>query len=135
MTQLAELSGNHSQVAAGLAGTSGTTDLETNGSFVMPFNATLTGATWTPAGAVTANGTNYFTVYVRNRSAAGTVRPFSRSYAATNSTAWTSEAMTASATASDLQVNAGDVLTVEMIHAGTGLTLPGGSIRLTYQLR
>jgi hypothetical protein len=133
--QLKELAGDHSQTAGSLAGSSSTTDTETTGSFVVPFNAVITGGKWVPSAAVTANATNYFTVFVRNRTASGTVRPLSRSYAATNSTAYTADAMALSGTASDLQVNAGDVLTVEMIHTGTGLTLPAGAVQIYYRAR
>src|SRR5690349_20425514 len=78
---------------------------------VAPFNAVVTAVRWVPASAVTATGTNYSTISVRNRGAAGSgsALPASRSYASGNSTAWVGENMTLSGTASDLSLSAGDV--------------------------
>lgn len=102
----------------------------------MPTNGTLVSAKWVPAAAVTANGTNYSTLSVRNRTtAAGTALPFTRSYAATNSVAFTAEAMTVSSTASDLSVASGDILTVQRIHTASGVVIPAGLIEVTYKIR
>lgn len=115
-----------------------TTDDETV-AFIVPAAATgikITGVKWTPDAAVTANGTNFTIVSVRNRTTgAGATLVATRSYAATNSVAYVSEAMTMSATAADALCAAGDVITVQRIHTATGVVVPAGSIEITYTLR
>lgn len=105
--------------------------------FVAPFNLKITAVKWVPAAAVTADGTNYFTLNLRNRKAdaSGTALAASRSYIATNSVAFVAEAMTLSATAADLLVAAGDVLTVSKVNTGTGLAMPDGLVQVHYQVR
>jgi uncharacterized protein YjdB len=105
--------------------------------FVAPFNLTITGVDWTPDAAVTANGTNYSAVSVRNRKAdsSGSVLPASRSYAATNSAARVKEAMTLSSTAADLNVAAGDVITLQRIHTASGVIVPAGVVEIKAKVR
>lgn len=116
-------------------GTAGTPDEFI--AMVAPFDLKITGVKWIPAAAITANATNYFTLTLRNRgaAAAGTALPAQRSYAATNSTALVSEAMTLSATAADLNVAAGDVLTVEKLVTASGLAMPDGTVQIHAQAR
>ena len=135
MPGLADIPGNHIlriPVAAAMA--SASTDDETVG-VTVPFKATVKSVKWVPAAAVTANGTNYTTVSVRNRKAdaSGSALPASRSYAATNSVAFVAEAMTLSGTASDLALAAGDVLTVQRIHTASGVSVPAGLVEVTVQ--
>jgi hypothetical protein len=136
VTQLKELAGDlvFTIAIAGQA-TAGTADEFTG--FVAPFNLKITGVKWVPAAAVTADPTNNCVVNLRNRgaAAAGAALPASRSYAATNSAAYVSEAMTLSATAADLLVSAGDVLTVSKVNGGTGLALPKGTVQVHAQVR
>lgn len=136
MTQVKQLSGDHVFTLPVTAMASATTDNEQLG-FVAPFNIKITGVKWVPGAAVTANGTNYSTLSVRNRKgdASGSALPATRSYAATNSSAWVPEDCTLSSTASDLLVNAGDVLTVQMIHTASGVVIPAGAVRISYQVR
>ncbi|MEA2703550.1 MAG: hypothetical protein QOD63_1495 [Actinomycetota bacterium] len=103
----------------------------------VPYNATLVAAYWIPKAAVTADATNYATVNVRNRGAAGagTAVAATRSYAAVNSVAFVAEAMTLSATAANLLFAAGDTISVEKLNTGTGLALPPGSLELHLQYR
>lgn len=105
--------------------------------FVMPWNATITSLVWVPGAAVTANGTNFATISIRNRSTggAGTVVAATRSYAATNSVAQVAETLTLSSTATDLQPAANDVLTISIAHSGTGLTIPPGMVQVAVRLR
>jgi hypothetical protein len=105
--------------------------------FVMPWNATIASLVWVPGANVTANGTNFATIAVRNRSTTGTgtVVPASRSYAATNSTAQVGESLTLSGTATDLQPAAGDVLTISVAHSGSGLVIPAGLVQVALRLR
>lgn len=134
--QVKELRGDHT-LAVQVAGnaTAGTADEFL--AFVAPFNLKITGVKWVPAAAITANGSNYFTLTLRNRKAdaSGTALPASRAYSATNSTAFVSEAMTLSSTAADLNVAAGEVLTVEKLVTGTGLAMPDGEVQISYQGR
>jgi len=103
----------------------------------MPFAGVVTGAYWVPSAAVTANVTNYSTLGVRNRGAAGAGAnlPATRSYAATNSVAFVAEAMTLDPTVANRQFAAGDVLTIQAVEAGTGLALPAGVVTLHVQWR
>jgi hypothetical protein len=134
--QLKELRGNFfvDIPVAGQA-TAGTADEFTG--FVAPFNVKVTGAVWIPKASVTANGTNFFTLGLRNRGAAGagSTYPATRSYAATNSTALVPENMTLSATATDLNLATGDHLTADKVNTGTGLAMPAGTVRVYVQVR
>lgn len=97
----------------------------------------VTGVRWVPDAAVTANGTNYFTLNVRNRGAAdaGTAIVAPRSYAATNSVARRDETLTLSGTPANLLLAVGDQLVVEKLVAGTGLAMPAGLVVLTLRRR
>ncbi len=104
--------------------------------FVAPFALKITGARWIPAAAVVADGSNYFTLNLRNRTTgAGAALPASRSYAATNSVAFDAEAMTLSGTEADLLVAEGDLLTVSKVNTGTGLAMPDGVVQVTARAR
>lgn len=134
-TQFKELRGSipFDIYVAGQA-TAGTPDEFTG--FIAPFPFKLVGGVWIPKAAVTANGTNFFTLTVRNRTTgAGAAQPATRSYAATNSVAFVAETMTLSSTAADLLVAANDVLTVEKLVSGTGLAMPAGTVRVYAQAR
>lgn len=99
-------------------------------------NLKIVGANWVPSAAVTHDATNFTTIAVRNRTTgAGAALPATRSYAATDSVAQVAEAMTLSATAADLLVAKGDVLTVQALHSGTGVVVPAGAFELFYQYR
>ena len=105
---------------------------------IAPFALQITGVKWVPGAAITANGTNFFTLTPRNRGAAGsgTVVPATaRSYAATNSVANVPEVLALSSTATDLQVAAGDVLTAHITHAASGLAVPAGVLQLYARAR
>lgn len=133
--QMSEIGGNwYFQIPAYAMAAAGT-DREDVG-IRMPFNMTVISVDWTPSAAVTANGTNFSVLSLRNRTTgAGTALPASRSYAATNSVALTPEAMTLSATAADLLLAADDVLTVQMIHTASGVVIPSGVLRLVARIR
>lgn len=133
--RLKDMAGDHVvAIAVAGQGTAGTVD-EFAG-FRVPFRATITGVSWTPAAAITANGSNYFTLRVRNRTTgAGDVEIATRSYAATNSTAFTPEAATLSGTAANLDVAEGDLITVEKLVTGTGLAMPDGVVQVHYKAR
>ena len=102
----------------------------------LPFALTITEAKWIPGAAITANGTNFFTLTIRNRqSGAGVVAPATRSYASGNSVATTPENLTLSGTATDLQAAANDVLTAHFTHSGSGLAIPAGLVQVKVRLR
>lgn len=134
--QIKELSGDFvfPIVVAGQA-TAGTVDEFTG--FVAPFNMKITAVKWIPKAAITANGSAYFTLTVRNRKGdgSGAVQPATRAYSATNSAAFVPENMTLSATATDLNVNAGDHLTIEKLVTSTGLAMPAGTVQVHAQVR
>ncbi|MEV0993424.1 hypothetical protein [Nonomuraea sp. NPDC050202] len=129
--KVSELRGDHvfSIPVAGQA-TGGTADEFV--ALVAPFNMTITAVKWVPTAAITANGTNYFTLTLRNRgqAGAGTALAAQRSYASGNSSAFVGENMALSATAADLNAAAGDVLTVEKLTTGTGLAMPDGTVQI-----
>ncbi|BCJ45321.1 hypothetical protein GCM10010168_85900 [Actinoplanes ianthinogenes] len=102
----------------------------------LPFGLTITEIKWIPGAAITANGTNFFTLTFRNRgSGAGVVVPATRSYASGNSASTTPENLTLSSTATDLQTVAGDVLTAHFTHSGAGLAIPSGLVQVKVRLR
>lgn len=133
--QLEDLAGDHVFTIAVLGqATAGTAD-EWSG-LVMPFRGRVTAVKWVPAAAVTADGTNYTTVNLRNRGtdASGSDLVASRSYIANNSTAFVPETMTLGASALR-DVDEGDVLTVSKVNTGTGLALPDGVVQVHVQVR
>ena len=135
MAQVKELRGEHTFTIpiAGQA-TAGTADEFTG--FVAPFNAKIVAVKWIPKAAVTASGTHYFAMTVRNRTTgAGTAVAATRSYVATDSVALTPEAVTLSSTAADLNLAAGDLVTVEKLNTGNGLAMPAGTVQISIQGR
>lgn len=137
MPGVQDLPGDHvARISIPVAMASASTDDEYPG-VTIPYNATITGVKWTPLAAVTANGTNFTILSVRNRKAdaSGAALPASRTYAATNSVAFVPEAMTLSATAADLTVSAGDHLTVQRVHTASGVSVPAGVVEVSYKLR
>lgn len=136
MTQESEISGTKVlRVAIAGQATAGTAD-----EFIVAVagrNMKLISAKFIAKAAVTANGTNFYTLTVRNRKAdaSGAAQPFTRSLAATNIAAFIADPLTASATAADLLVAAGDVLTCEKLVTASGLALPAGTLEVSYQER
>ncbi len=133
--QLKDIQGDHTfLIPVAGQGTAATTD-EWAG-FVAPFRCVVTAVKWTPNAAVTADGTNYFSVVVKNRgSGAGTTAIATRAYSATNGVAFTSETVTLSGTAADLNVAAGDLVSVAKTVGGSGLAMPDGLVQVTVRAR
>lgn len=99
--------------------------------FAAPFAGRVVRVQWVPEAAITANGTNFFTLRIRNRGPApgtGNVEVATRSYAATNSVAFVSENATLHATATNLKFAFGDVITVEKVVTASGLAMPPGVV-------
>ncbi|MDE3073835.1 MAG: hypothetical protein KGJ86_00270 [Chloroflexota bacterium] len=82
----------------------------------------------TQAGAAT----NYRDLKLKNETASKTCGELDMSAndATHNLTAFTVKAMPLSGTATDYDVTAGDVLTFDSVHVGTGITDPGGSVEV-----
>lgn len=98
-----------------------------------PYALEVTGVRFVPAAAITGANTNYFTLTVRNRGAAGsgTTVVASKDYTSgVNETAWVGGAVTLSGTAASLLVTEGDTLTSEKLVTGTGLGMPAGVVEV-----
>lgn len=131
MDLLRELTGLGYPVSAIAAVTDAATD-GVNASFapVMPFKGHVTAVQLIPSANVTANGTNFRTLTVRNKGTnglSGTTAVASRVWSATNSVASTPELFTLSGTAANLEVQAGDVFDLNQGHTGTGLIIPASA--------
>lgn len=103
-----------------------------NASFspVMPVKGTISKIVFIPSAAVTANGTNFRVMTVRNKGTnglSGTVTVATRTWAATNSAISTPESVPLSGTPANLQVQAGDVFDLNQTAGGAGLIIPAGS--------
>lgn len=131
-----ELSGTH-QVRVSLPAMTGATADDEFVVEVAGNNVVIKAVRFIPGAAVTANVTNFTILSVRNRKAdaSGTALPASRTWAATNSVAQVADVCTLSATAADLLVSAGDVLTVQRLHTAAGLVIPAGVVEIDYQIR
>jgi hypothetical protein len=98
----------------------------------------IVGAYWVPGAAITANGSNYFTLTVRNRGSVdgtGTVVAATRAYSATNGVAAKTETLTLDSDEAKLLAEPGDVLTAAFAHTGSGLAIPAGLLQLVYRYR
>lgn len=133
MTKESDLSGTRTIVRE-LPGqaTAGTAD-----EFVVHVAGTamkILSVAYIPKAAITHNATNYYTHTLRNRKAdaSGSATPASRSFVAGDASAFISDAFTLSATASDLLVAKGDVLTSEKLVTASGLAMPGGLLIVSY---
>jgi hypothetical protein len=112
-------------------GTAGNDDTFTIGE--VPFDATVVSVTYIPEAAVTGVATNNRTLSVINKGQDGTGSTSVASLTfgnGTNAAAFDSTALTLSGTAANLNVTAGDVLAFASIHNGTGITDPGGTVRI-----
>lgn len=117
--------------------TGATADDETT-IFVAPGNMTILAVNYVPDAAITANATNYTTVNIVDRGAVDGQDQViaTRSFAATADSALEVDATLAlSGTPANLQINAGDVITVQRAHSGTGLALPGALVEVLAEYR
>ena len=104
--------------------------------FIAEFNLTITAVKLVPNAAITANGANYFDLAVLNKAAgAGATSIATRSWAATNSAAFTPEQMALSGTAANLNVAAGELLTLVRTVTGTGLAMPDATVQVHARIR
>lgn len=131
MDLIKELTGFGLPITAIAAATDAATD-GVNASFVaiMPFKGTITRVQFVPSANVTANGTNFRTITMRNKGTqglSGTTAVASRAWSAVNSVASTPEDYALSGTPANLEVNAGDAFDLNQAHTGTGLIIPAGA--------
>jgi hypothetical protein len=135
VTQRSELSGEWTFpcFVAGQA-TAGTVDEWAL--FIAEFDLLITAVKFIPNAAITANATNFFDLAILNKEAgAGTTSIATRTWAATNSVAFTPESMTLSATAANLLVDAGDLLTLARTVTASGLAMPDATIQVHAKIR
>lgn len=102
--------------------------------FVAPFACTVTAVTYVPSATITGAATNNRTLSLRNKgqAGAGTTVVATLNFAnGVNATAFDEKAITLSSTPADLVLAAGDVLALQSLHVGTGITDPGGLVRVS----
>lgn len=99
-----------------------------------PNKVQITGVTFVPSAAVTANATHY-SVYTLTRYTAGAsgTTVATRSWAATDSANETPEDFTLSATAANLVLAANDTLSMVKTHGGNGLVIPDAALIIYFK--
>ena len=103
-----------------------------------PFDCTVTLVEYVPEASITGAATNHRTVSLVNKGQAGsgTTTVASLTFdSGVNATAYNERAITLSSTAANLDLTAGDTLQWRSIHVGTGITDPGGIVRVTVSRR
>lgn len=99
---------------------------------VAPCDGRITAAAYTPAAALTADNTNNATINVHNYNA-GTDKvaaTITTNVASGNWTAYTPKALTVSGTEANVTVAKGDILTINIAKAGSGVVVPAGALRV-----
>lgn len=102
--------------------------------FVAPFACTVTSVTYTPSATITGAATNNRTLNLRNKglTGVGTTVVASLNFASgVNADAFDEKAITLSGTPANLVLAAGDVLALQSLPILTGITDPGGMLRVT----
>lgn len=102
--------------------------------FQAPFDCTVTLVEYVPEAAITGADTNSRTLSVVNKGQAGSGSTTVASLALTsgvNATAYNEKPVTLSGTAANLVLAAGDTVQWRSVHVGTGITDPGGLVRVT----
>lgn len=104
-----------------------------------PFNCTVTAVEYVPEAGITGAATNHRTFSLVNKGAAGsgstTVASLAFDSGSVTATANNERAITLSGTAANLDLTAGDTLLWRSVHIGTGITDPGGLVRVTVARR
>ncbi len=104
----------------------------------VPFNATVTGVTFTPEANVTGDATNNRVLTLVNKGSDGngtTVVATLTFGAANNANDFDEKDFVLSAVAGAVDVAQGDILAVVETHGGTGLANPGGRVDVAYSRR
>lgn len=103
--------------------------------FVAPYPATVTSVQYVTATAITGANTNTRSVTVTNRGGAGsgsTAVATLQFNSGVNTAAYVPKTIAPSGTPANLVLAAGDVLTFDSTHVGTGIADPGGLVVVTY---
>lgn len=102
--------------------------------FQAPFDCTVTTVEYVPEAAITGADTNSRTLSLVNKGQAGSGSTTVATLALTsgvNATAYNERTVILSGTAANLVLAAGDTVQWRSIHVGTGITDPGGLVRVT----
>ena len=103
-----------------------------------PFNCTVTAVEYVPEAAITGAATNNRTVSLVNKGATGSASTTVATLTfdnGVNASANNEKAITLSGTAANLNLDAGDTLQWRSVHVGTGITDPGGLVKVTISRR
>lgn len=104
-----------------------------------PFDATVTAVEYVPEAAITGAATNHRTFSLVNKGQAGssttTVASLAFDSGSVTAAANNEKSITLSGTSANLDLTAGDTLLWRSIHIGTGITDPGGIVRVTISRR
>ncbi|MFF0277453.1 hypothetical protein [Streptomyces sp. NPDC004330] len=100
-----------------------------------PFDCTVTAVEYVPEAGITGAATNHRTFSLVNKGQAGsgttTVASLAFDSGSVTATANNERAIALSGTAANLKLAAGDTLLWRSVHIGTGITDPGGLVRVT----
>ncbi|MEW5658349.1 hypothetical protein ABGT92_23885 [Streptomyces cinereoruber] len=100
-----------------------------------PFDCVVTAVEYVPEAAITGAATNHRTFSLVNKGQAGsgstTVASLAFDSGSVTASANNEKAIPLSGTAANLTLAAGDTLLWRSIHIGTGITDPGGLVRVT----
>lgn len=102
--------------------------------FQAPFDCTVTSVQYVATAAITGAATNNRTISLVNKgqAGAGTTSVASLAFGSgTNAAAQDETAVTLSGTPANLVLASGDTLVWRSLHVGTGITDPGGLVRVT----
>jgi hypothetical protein len=116
--------------------TAGATDDTVVG--VAPFDCTVTAVEYVPEAAITGAATNHRTFHLVNKGQAGSGSTSVATLAfdnGVNATANNERAITLSGTAANLDLAEGDTLQWRSVAVGTGITDPGGLVRISVARR
>ncbi|MEU0659617.1 hypothetical protein [Streptomyces lavendulocolor] len=104
-----------------------------------PFDCTVTSVEYVPEAAITGAATNHRTYSLVNKGQAGsgsvTVATLTFDSGSVTATANNEKSITLSGTAANLDLTAGDTLLWRSVAVGTGITDPGGIVRVTVSRR
>jgi hypothetical protein len=99
-----------------------------------PFDGTVSSVQYVPAATITGANTNTrsVTLFNKGQAGAGTTTVATLQFdSGVNATADDEKTITLSGTPANLTVAAGDTLLWRSLHVGTGITDPGGLVRIT----
>lgn len=134
--KLSHLAGDHQADGNVIATTAGDSTVAVVAR--APFRCTVTGAYFIPTAAATGHTTNYATLTVTNKGAAGSGTTEVAVLALTSGVdlaAFDEKALTLSTTAASLNLAEGDIVSVAVTKAGTGLAIGQGKAGIVFKAR